>query len=123
MSDLELLRRYEPVVRYTNGEMFFPCTVDEYLAQCHLWMADQERQATLLAQPGELTTDRLATYRTVPREHRLYLQYVDAPLNAIAYQRWLQRPDHPVLPNPNRLQRVGLMTRIFDGIFYLALLV
>ncbi|MEZ4715518.1 MAG: hypothetical protein R2851_05425 [Caldilineaceae bacterium] len=31
MNDLDLLRRYEPVVRYTEGEMFFPCAVDAHL--------------------------------------------------------------------------------------------
>ncbi len=123
MTDLELLDLYEPVVRYTNGEMFFPCAVDGYLRQCRLWMADPERRTTLLAQPGELTTDMLATYRTVPQDHRLFLQFVDAPLNAIEYQRWLQQPERPRLPYPNRLQRVGLLTRVFDGMFSLALLV
>lgn len=123
MKDLELLALYEPVVRYTHGEMFFPCAVDAYLRQCRLWVADSERRTTLLAQPGELTNDVLATYRTVPQDHRLFLQFVDVPLNAIEYQRWRQQPERPRLPHPNRLQRVGLLTRVFDGIFSLALLV
>ncbi|NTV88288.1 MAG: hypothetical protein HGA21_16290, partial [Burkholderiaceae bacterium] len=122
MTDLELLGLYEPVVCYTNGEMFFPCAVDAYLRQCRLWVADSERRTTLLVPRGELTTDVLATYRTVPQDHRLFLQFVDEPLNAIDYQRWLQQPERPRLPNPNRLHLVGLLTRVFDGIFSLALL-
>ena len=48
MNDLELLRRYEPAVRYTKGEMFFPTVVDGYLRICRLWMANAERKTTLL---------------------------------------------------------------------------
>ncbi len=72
MTELDLLRQYEPVVRYTAGEMFFPCAVDGYLARCRLWMADAERNVTLLARPGELTVTELARYDSVPLDHRLY---------------------------------------------------
>ena len=123
MSDLDLLRQYEPVVRYTAGELFFPCAVDGYLSRCHLWMADAERQLTLLAKPGELSTASLANFRAVPQHHRLFLQFVEAPLTAIDYQRWLHQPDRSVLQNPNRLQRLGLATRVLDGLFDLSLLV
>ena len=37
VTDLELLRRFEPIVRYTKGEYFFPMAVDGYLAECDLW--------------------------------------------------------------------------------------
>ena len=42
MNDYFLLRQYEPVVRYTQGEMFFPCAVDAYLAQCSLWRSAEK---------------------------------------------------------------------------------
>jgi hypothetical protein len=29
--DLELLQRYEPVIRYTKGEQFFPSDVERYV--------------------------------------------------------------------------------------------
>jgi hypothetical protein len=123
MTDLDLLRRYEPVVRYTKGEMFFPCAVDGYLARCRLWTADAERNMTLLAEEGELTPESIAAFRAVPRDHRLFLQFVDAPLTAVDYQRWTRRGDRERLPSPNRLQRVGLATRILDGVFDVSLLV
>ncbi|MCO5213037.1 MAG: hypothetical protein M9936_25345 [Caldilinea sp.] len=123
MSDLDLLRRYEPVVHYTRGEMFFPCAVDGYLRACSLWLADSERQTQQLAAPGELTPATLAAYRDAPLGHRYYLQCVAEPLQAVAYQRWRARPDREPFPAPNRLQRVGLATRILDGIFDLSLVV
>ena len=36
LSDLELLRAFEPIVRYTRGELFFPTGVEGYLAECDL---------------------------------------------------------------------------------------
>ena len=32
-SDLELLRAYEPIVRYNQGELFYPTAVEGYLAK------------------------------------------------------------------------------------------
>ena len=56
--DLELLRRHEPIVRYTLGETFFPLEVGTYLAHATLW--ERERVAGhALAQPGELNAVRL----------------------------------------------------------------
>ena len=121
MNDLDLLRRYEPVVRYTRGEMFFPTAIDGYLHGANLWVADDQRRMQQLTATGELSPDLLATFRDVPLGHRYYLRYVDEPLQAVAYQQWRTRPDRERLPAPNRLQRVGLVTRILDGIFDLSL--
>ncbi len=36
-SDLELLQQYEPILRFTLGELYYPCSVDEYVKRCSLW--------------------------------------------------------------------------------------
>ena len=36
-EDLRLLRRYEPVLRFTEGELFLPMPVEAYLEKCSLW--------------------------------------------------------------------------------------
>ena len=36
MNDAELLRAYEPVVRFNEGELFFPAAAEDYLACCEL---------------------------------------------------------------------------------------
>lgn len=123
MNDLTLLRRFEPAVYYTLGEMFFPTAVEGYLDTCSLWLADQERHAQLMAGPGELTPAKLATYRDAPLDHRYYLQYVAEPLQALEYQHWSAQPERVRLPAPNRLQRVSLLTRILDGLFDMSLVV
>ena len=53
-SDLELLRRYEPVLSYTDGERFFPVAVEDYVRCCGLWRGEEQ-----LVPAGELTTEVL----------------------------------------------------------------
>ena len=36
-ADLALLRRHEPVLHFTRGEMFLPTRIDGYLQRCSLW--------------------------------------------------------------------------------------
>ena len=59
-TDLELLRRYEPIIRYTHGEYFFPMAADDYVAACDLWAVDAAGERSLLVPAGELTIDDLA---------------------------------------------------------------
>jgi len=37
MNDLELVRKYEPVLKFARGENFFPMKVEEYLRDCVLF--------------------------------------------------------------------------------------
>ena len=124
MDDLELLRKYEPVVRFTSGELFFPGAVDEYVKRCSLWIRNivngTERR---LLEVGELDLDRLAKYKEVPEDHVYFLQYVDKPLDALEFQAWFNRPDKPSFHSAGRLARVGLIARILDLIFDLSFLV
>ncbi len=45
VGDRALLRAYEPVVRFTKGELFLPTDVEGYVARCSLWEADPGAQA------------------------------------------------------------------------------
>jgi hypothetical protein len=47
-SDLALLRAYEPVVRYTKGELFLPTAVGPYVAQCSLWTGVRGGDTTIV---------------------------------------------------------------------------
>src|SRR6201989_113862 len=66
-EDLRLLRRYEPVLRFTRGELFLPMSVPAYLERCGLWQSAESGRsrrrrsaAVRLCAPGELTPERLA---------------------------------------------------------------
>ena len=123
MGDLALLRKYEPVVRYTYGEFYFPCAVDEYVKRCSLWMRDGEGNLQQLVSAGELTTEKLADYGEIPDGHTLYMCFVEAPMEMLDYQRWRRRPERPLFVAPGRLARVGLISRIMDSLFDLSLVV
>ena len=121
MSDLDLLRRFEPVIRYTNGEMFFPCSVDAYLAHCSLWRRDEDGVETLLVPRGRLDPETLVAFDYQLPGSELSLRFVDAPLDPIAYQRWLYRSDRPLFDSAGRLARVGFTGRLAETLFDLSL--
>ena len=121
MDDLTLLRKFEPVVRYTQGELFSPCAVDEYVRHCSLWLRDDNGNEHQLLVEGELSVEKLGHYKEVPANHTLYLRFVQRPLEALEYQRWLRRPNRPSFSAPGRLARVGLFPRILSSLFDLSL--
>ncbi len=123
MTDLELLRKYEPIIYYTSGEMFFPRAVDGYVNCSSLWLVDQRGQAQMLADEGELTPETLADYDHVPAGHALFLRFVPQPLSPLEYQQWLNRPGRIKFKEPGRLARVPLLSRIGDAFFDLSLAV
>src|SRR6266436_915198 len=65
-DDLRLLRRYEPVLRFTEGELFLPMPVEDYLERCSLWRSGSRRgrrrpgAVVRFCAPGALTPSRLA---------------------------------------------------------------
>ena len=122
MSDLDLLRAYEPVVRYTAGEKFFPCAVDEFVNGSGLWLVDKRGKAQELVPAGQLTMSKLSEFDEAPAGSTLYLSFTGEPLTPIEYQRWLRQPDYVPFHAPGRLARVPLLSRIGDSLFDLSLL-
>lgn len=123
MNDLELLRKYEPVIYFTSGEMFYPRAVDQYVAHSSLWEVDARGKAKQLAAEGDLTLERLAAYDQVPAGNALFLRFVPEPLQPLEYQQWLNRPGRVRFKAPARLARVPLLSRIGDTFFDLSLAV
>lgn len=123
MNDLDLLRRFEPVVRYTQGEMFFPCSVDAYLQQCSLWLRQSEGKAALLAPAGDLSGETLDKIGKPPPGSELYLRFTNEPLTGLEYQRWLVSSDHPPFQSIGRLARVGFVGRLSEALFDFSLLI
>jgi hypothetical protein len=122
MSDLDLLQRFEPVIRYTQGEMFFPCAVDSYLGQCSLWQRDAEGQQSMLLSPGHLDPARLGNIDFQSPGTDLFLRFVEEPLDPIAYQRWLNSSEHSTFDSVGRLARVGIAGRLAEALFDFSLL-
>jgi len=115
MDDLSLLRKFEPILRFTQGELFFPSSVDGYLERCSLWLRDKQGNSEQLAAEGELSLEKLGDFNNIPPDHVLFLRLVDKPMDAIEYQKWLLRSDKPSFPILGRMARVGLLPRIIDS--------
>jgi hypothetical protein len=123
VNDLGLLQRFEPIVRYTHGEMFFPTAVEPYVEQASLWLRTPAGRDEQLAPPGQLNLEALAEYDEAPAGHTLYLNLVDEALSGLDYQRWRSRPNRDEFQSAGRLARVPLFFRIFDSLFDLSFLV
>jgi hypothetical protein len=126
-SDAELLRAYEPVLRYTAGELFLPTSVEAYLARCSLWADDggrrrRRRNAHQLVPAGELTPDGLAEAGLRYRRRPLYLRFVQEQLTREQVAAW-RREDRPRLRGKARFAAVGVLARLIDALVRLSLLV
>ena len=120
-TDLELLRAYEPIIRYTEGELFFPSAVEPYLAECDLLVGTSEGHTRLLVGHGGLDAATLAEQIAPPGE-TLFLRLVQEPLGGVALAQWSRRPGRPIFRAPGRLARVGLFARLVDAGFNASLL-
>ena len=121
-DDIELLQRFEPVVRYTDGEHFFPMDAARYVAACDLLRLRVGGHPEIAVPAGELTLERLGEAIPTAGEER-YLRFVRKPLDPFELARWNRRPDNPRFRSSGRLARVGLFARLVDAGFAASLLV
>jgi len=59
LKDLELLEKYEPVLRFAKSERFFPMDVEHYLEYCHLFPSGPQGAVGLLWQLNEPLSVRI----------------------------------------------------------------
>jgi hypothetical protein len=129
--DIELLRRFEPVIHFTKGERFFPIDIERYIQQCSLWVQRPNEPAELLVPQGELTIDKLVMPRNDGFEAVYYLKFIE-PLDLIELARYSineavktlthAEKDDKFHAGRGRLARVGIISRFFDAVFSLTLL-
>ena len=55
-----LLQRFEPVIRSTTGDKFYPMDVEPYVRACSLWVQRPGEEAVCVVPGGKLSLDRLA---------------------------------------------------------------
>jgi hypothetical protein len=129
LSDYELLRRYEPILRFTQGEIFFPTDIDRYVQQCSLWISHADGTEEQLLAEGDLTLDQLAQPREMEGGAVLYLRFVDPPSLSKVARRALKEGGlsgrargRGWAPGQARLARVGYLSRVVDALFTLTLM-
>lgn len=122
-EDEALLRRFEPILKFTHGELFFPTPATGYIAECDLLTGPTPGDADVIVAQGELTPEVLAASGDAPPGEVRFLRFVQEPLNPFELTRFNQRPDRPRFRAPGRLARVGLLARILDAGLLASLLV
>ena len=123
VPDETLLRRFEPILRFTHGELFFPTPATSYIAECDLLSGPSLDESQVVIPAGELNAEALAASGDAPPGEVRFLRFVQEPLNPIELTRFNQRPDRPRFKAPGRLARVGLLARMLDAGLLASLLV
>jgi hypothetical protein len=116
VDDLSLLRRFEPIVRFTEGEFFFPASVEDYVRCCELVQHGPDRQQVVLVPKGDLTIDLLVEFGAEHPRPGHYLRFVDAPFTRIEVAKWRVRSARPRFKDASRLARVGVFSRGLDAL-------
>src|SRR5512140_2270640 len=76
MDDHELLKTYEPVLRFAKSERFFPMAVEPYLERCHILPSGPQGVVGLLAHLNE----PLSTFIGELYSGEYFLRFVNDPL-------------------------------------------
>lgn len=126
--DMELIRKFEPVVCYTKGEQFFPTGVEHYVRECSLWEHHPDGPDELLVRQGELTLEKLIEPRSAAFGTIRYLRFIEAlnlaeAAQVLADQARLRRKIGDYFyTGIGRLARGGFLPRLADGLFSLSFL-
>jgi hypothetical protein len=124
--ELALLRRYEPVLRFTRGEQFFPIDVERYVKQASLWYQRPGDDAVCVLGPGELTLEKLTHVDMAVADAVYFLKFTE-PLDAselAAYReaREATPREEQFTPGRARLARVGYVSRFVEALYSVTLL-
>ncbi|MCJ7433370.1 MAG: hypothetical protein MUO77_07780 [Anaerolineales bacterium] len=122
-SDFDLLRRFEPVLRFTKGEQFYPTDVETYVRESSLWSHSPQGRDTLLVRQGDLDLGKLVEPRNAAFGTIHYLRFIE-PLSLSEAARSLadQARLRSKLKNYfhaglGRLARGGILPRLVDALF------
>jgi hypothetical protein len=77
MNDSELLKKYEPVLRFAKSERFFPMPVEPYLEKCTIFPSGPQGVLGLLT---TLSSESLVTRIGKLQSGEYYLRFVNDPL-------------------------------------------
>ena len=127
-TEASLLRRFEPLVRFTRGEHCFPMDVEPYIHSCSLWIHYPDGRQEQVVPVGSLNLKELVRPRPAPFGSVLFLRFVQPfglgeAAGFLAEEGRLNRQTHNSFhPGPGRLSRGGLLPRLFDALFNATLL-
>ena len=126
-----LLRRFEPVIRSTTGDKFYPMDVEPYVRACSLWVQRPGDEAVCVVPGGELSLDRLAQQPMDEAGAVHFLKFTDKDdlgPDARGKRAFLRRARdrkesrRAFKAGRGRLARVGYFSRFVDALYSIALL-
>jgi hypothetical protein len=128
-----LLRRFEPVIRSTGGDKFYPMDVEPYVRACSLWVQRPGEEAVCVVPGGEMSLDRLAQQPMDEAGAVHFLKFTDAedlgPDSRSRRLRLFRRrakdrkeSTRAFRAGRGRLARVGYFSRFVDALYSIALL-
>ena len=83
VDDLDLLKKFEPVVRYAKSERFYPMAVEPYLEKCMLFPSGPIGAAELFGHLNEPLAGKIGRLES----HQYFLRFVNKPL--YDFDAWL----------------------------------
>lgn len=128
-----LLRRFEPVIRSTRGDKFYPMDVAPYVRACSLWVQRPGEEAACVVPGRKLSLDSLAQQPLDEAGAVHFLKFTDADdLGPDARGRRLRlfrrrakafkESREAFRAGRGRLARVGYISRFVDALYSIALL-
>ena len=127
-----LLRRFEPILRTTKGDKFYPMDVEHYVRACSLWVQRPDREPVCVVPKGKLDLLRIAQQPLDESGAVHFLKFTDL--------RDVKRPDSRLSvfrrraargfkesreafrAGRGRLARVGYVSRFVDALYSITLL-
>lgn len=76
MNDSEILKKYEPVLRFARSERFFPMAVEPYLEKCTIFPSGPQGVVEMLSHLYEPMVSRIGKLQS----GEFYLRFVNDPL-------------------------------------------
>ena len=131
--DEALLRRFEPVLRLTKGDRFFPMDVEPYVRACSLWVQRPGGGPVRVVPGGGLTLETLPQQPLDGSGAVHFLRFTDPQnlpggsargVGALRERaaRGLKETREVFRAGRGRLARVGYVSRFVDALYSIALL-
>jgi hypothetical protein len=128
-----LLQRFEPVIRSTSGDKFYPMDVEPYVRASSLWVQRPGEEAVCVVPGRKLSLDRLAQQPMDEAGAVHFLKFTDAGdlgLDArggrlrLLGKRAMDRKEsrRSFRAGRGRLARVGYFSRFVDALYSITLL-
>ena len=132
MNAEALLRRFEPVVRSTKGDKFYPMDVEPYVRACSLWVQRPGEEAACVVPGVKLDLERIAQQPLDESGAVHFLKFTDlrgfkrpgsrGARLSVSRRRAVREGREAFRAGRGRLARVGYVSRVVDALYSITLL-